>query len=87
MSHSTGTISPLRQRMIDDMTQRRLKPGTQRSHILGVRRLAGYLQRSGVGERGGPAPLSTASGDDRLIGRHDQLHDRRAALFLQGHAR
>jgi integrase len=32
--------------MIDDMTQRRLKPGTQRSHILGVRRLADFLQRS-----------------------------------------
>lgn len=46
MSHSNPTISPLRQRMIDDMTQRRLKPGTQRSHILGVRRLADFLQRS-----------------------------------------
>jgi integrase/recombinase XerD len=46
MSHPTGTLSPLRQRMIDDMKQRRLKPGTQRSHILGVRRLATFLGRS-----------------------------------------
>jgi hypothetical protein len=37
MPHSTRTISPLRQRMIDEMTQRRLKPSTQRSHILGVK--------------------------------------------------
>ena len=54
MSQSTGTISPLRQRMIDDMKQRRLMPATQRSHILGVRRLATFLNRS----------LVTATADD-----------------------
>jgi len=46
MSQPTCTISPLRQRMIDDMTQRRLKPGTQRSHLFGVRKLASFLGRS-----------------------------------------
>ena len=61
MSQSTGTISPLRQRMIDDMKQRRLMPATQRSHILGVRRLATFLDRS----------LLTATADDL---RRFQLH-------------
>ena len=46
MSQSTGTISPLRQRMIDDMTMRRLKPGTQRSHIRAIVKLATFLGRS-----------------------------------------
>jgi hypothetical protein len=46
MSQSTITISPLRQRMIDDMNQRRLKSGTQRSHIRAVRRLDDFLQGS-----------------------------------------
>ena len=32
--------------MIDDMTLRRLKPGTQRSHLFGVRKLASFLGRS-----------------------------------------
>lgn len=61
MSQSTGNISPLRLRMIDDMKQRRLAPGTQRSHILGVRRLATFLERSPV----------TATADDL---RRFQLH-------------
>jgi hypothetical protein len=29
----TETVSPLRQRMIEDMTARKLDPHTQRSHI------------------------------------------------------
>jgi hypothetical protein len=29
----TNTVSPLRQRMIEDMTARKLNPHTQRSHI------------------------------------------------------
>ena len=47
--------------MIDDMKQRRLKPATQRSHILGVRRLATFLGRS---------PATATAEDLRLF----QLH-------------
>ena len=37
MTHSTNSISALRQRMIDDMTMRKLKPKTQIAYIRHVR--------------------------------------------------
>src|ERR1700680_1163747 len=43
---STEAISPLRQRMIEDMTSRKLSAQTQRGHILSCRRFAGFLKRS-----------------------------------------
>jgi len=46
MTHSTQTISPLRQRMIDDMSLRKLKPRTQESHIRAVKRLTRFLKRA-----------------------------------------
>jgi site-specific recombinase XerD len=46
MTQSTQPISPLRQRMIDDMTLRKLSPKTQTGYIRAVRQLAGYLGRS-----------------------------------------
>ncbi len=42
----TDAISPLRQRMIEDMSARKLNPHTQRSHISGCKRFAAYLKRS-----------------------------------------
>jgi len=39
-------ISPLRQRMIDDMIARNLGPHTQRSHIDSCKRFAAFLKRS-----------------------------------------
>jgi site-specific recombinase XerD len=42
----TTTISPLRQRMIEDMTARQLGPHSQRSHIYSCKRLAAFLKRS-----------------------------------------
>src|ERR1700690_105843 len=39
-------ISPLRQRMIEDMNGRNLGPATQRSHIASCKRFAAYLKRS-----------------------------------------
>src|SRR5690242_1701062 len=38
-------LSPLRQRMIEDMSARKLNPHTQRSHI-SSKRFAAYLKRS-----------------------------------------
>ena len=46
MTQSTQTISPLRQRMIDDMRMRNFSPSTQRNYIRYVRDFAAYLQRS-----------------------------------------
>jgi integrase/recombinase XerD len=61
MPHTTKTISPLRQRMIEDMTMRKLTPATQRGYIRAVKRLTRYLGRS----------PDTASADDlRLYQMH-----------------
>jgi Phage integrase, N-terminal SAM-like domain len=43
---STVTISPLRQRMIEDMTARKLCAGTQKGHIQSCKRFAAFLKRS-----------------------------------------
>jgi hypothetical protein len=43
---SIDVVSPLRQRMIEDMTARKLSAGTQRLHISSCKRFAAFLQRS-----------------------------------------
>lgn len=42
----TSSISPLRQRFIDDLTMRRLSPKTQKGYIRAVKKLAKFLGRS-----------------------------------------
>ena len=42
----TNAVSPLRQRMIEDMAARKLNPHTQRSHISSCKRFAAWLKRS-----------------------------------------
>ena len=42
----TDTVSPLRQRMIEDMAARKLNPHSQRSHISSCKRFAAWLKRS-----------------------------------------
>lgn len=46
MTHSTHTISPLRQRMIDDMVLRRLNSGTQTAYLRAVVKFTRFLRRS-----------------------------------------
>jgi len=46
MTQPTQAISPLRQRMIDDMALRKLSPKTQTGYIRAVRQFAGFLGRS-----------------------------------------
>jgi integrase/recombinase XerD len=46
MNSTTQAITPLRQRMIDDMRMRKLSPKTQSHYIRAVRQFAGYLGRS-----------------------------------------
>ena len=43
---STDTVSPLRQRMIEDMNARKLCAGTQRGHISSCKRFAAFVKRS-----------------------------------------
>ena len=84
---SDQPISPLRQRMIDDMTARRFTEDTQRTtleceNVCGVSRpVARY------GDEGGPSPLSTAYGAAADQPRVDQRRHRRAAVFLHRDAR
>ena len=56
-----ATISPLRQRMIEDMSGRQLQPATQKAHIRSCRRFAAFLKR----------PPDTATAEDI---RRFQLH-------------
>jgi hypothetical protein len=43
---STTSVSPLRQRMIEDMRLRNLAPRTQEAYIRGCKKLAAFLRRS-----------------------------------------
>src|SRR6266404_8738099 len=61
MNDSTREISPLRQRMLEDMRLRKLAPHTQASYVRAVRKLEGYLRR----------PPDTATVEDL---RNFQLH-------------
>ena len=58
---STESITPLRQRMIEDMNARKLCAGTQTGHIRSCKRFASFLKRS----------LDTATAEDI---RRFQLH-------------
>jgi integrase/recombinase XerD len=42
----TNSVSPLRQRMLEDMAAGKLNPHTQRGHVSSCRRFAAWLQRS-----------------------------------------
>jgi integrase/recombinase XerD len=46
MTATTHPISPLRQRMINDMRMRQLPPKTQASYVRTMRQFAGFLGRS-----------------------------------------
>jgi site-specific recombinase XerD len=46
MTDSNKSISPLRQRMIEDMTMRKLSPKTQSGYIRAVKKLTRFLGRS-----------------------------------------
>lgn len=46
MTDVTVTVSPLRRRMIDDMSLRNLSPATQRSYLHAVTKFSRYFGRS-----------------------------------------
>jgi integrase/recombinase XerD len=45
MTHTSQGISPLRQRMIDDMRMRKLAPKTQAGYVRVVRQFTAFLGR------------------------------------------
>ena len=60
---SDKPISPLRQRMIEDMTARRFKEKVQKDYVRHVRTFAAFLGRSpDTATKRGTSPLSIASG-------------------------
>ena len=61
MTHNTKHISPLRQRMIEDMTMRKLSPKTQSAYIRAVKNFTRFIKR----------PPDTACAEDL---RQFQLH-------------
>src|SRR5437764_8917832 len=83
----TNTISPLRQRMIEDMAARKLNPNTQRSHIYSCKRFAAWLKRSpryGNARRG--ARISAAPDRDRDEHLQPQSDHDRGAVLVPRHA-
>jgi hypothetical protein len=48
MTDATPAASPLRRRMIDDMSLRNLSPATHRSYIHAVKRFTRFHDRSGI---------------------------------------
>ena len=46
MTDATAAVSPLRRRMIDDMSLRNLSPATQRSYLHAVSKFSRYSGRS-----------------------------------------
>ena len=46
MANATSAVSPLRRRMIDDMSLRNLSPATQRSYLHAVAKFSRYFDRS-----------------------------------------
>ncbi len=46
MTDATAAVSPLRRRMIDDMSLRNLSPATQRSYLHAVSKFSRYAGRS-----------------------------------------
>jgi site-specific recombinase XerD len=46
MDTTTRAVSPLRQRMLEDMRMRKLEPRTQEAYIRAVRKLSVFLKRS-----------------------------------------
>ncbi len=46
MNPSTPGVTPLRQRMLDDMRMRKLEPKTQAGYLRAVRHLAVFLKAS-----------------------------------------
>ena len=88
MDVSTPTVSPLRQRMIEDMRMRKFEPKTQAGYLRAVRKLAKFLGRS----------PDTASAEDlrsfqlhlvdeRHLADHAQRDDHGPEVLLRRHAR
>ena len=88
MTETTERISPLRQRMIDDMRTRKLSPKTQMGYIRAVKRLGGVsgaLARYRGGR--GPATLSVSLGRSWYCAGFADCDPHRPEIFHRGRRR
>jgi hypothetical protein len=79
---SDNPISPLRQRMIDDITARRFSEKLQKAYVRYVRTLTAFLGRSpdtATSEDLRRFRLHMAAADQRRV--HQRRHRRAAVLF------
>ena len=85
MSHKTRPISPLRQRMLEDMALRKLAPKTQSHYIRAVINLTRFLGRSP--DTASPEDLRPISCTWSRPGPpyHAQPYDHGIAGLLPGH--
>ena len=79
---SEKPISPLRRRMIEDMSVRNFVEKTRNDYIRHVRTFTAFLGRPGYCHGGGPSPLSAASNADRRAPAEHQRLGCGAALPL-----
>ena len=88
MDASKQTISPLRQRMVEDMRMRKFGEKTQLDYVRAVRNFTKYLGRSpdsATVEDLRNYPV--ASGRQRHLAGLAQFGDQRAEVLLQRHPR
>ena len=88
MSESNNTVSPLRQRMIDDMTMRKFSAKTQTGYIRIVKNFAEFFGRSPHRADGrGFTPISVAPGQAGHFEHQHQCRHFRTEVFLWHDAR
>ena len=81
LSHPSS--SPLRRRMIEDMTVRNFVEKTRRDYIRHVKNFTAFLGRSpDTADGRGSSPFPAAPGRDRRAAADHQQHGRGAALLL-----
>ena len=79
-------ISPLRRRMIEDMTIRKISPKTQQGYIRTIKNLAAFLGRSPDTASFEDPALSAAFSHERRRHANSQSSCCGVAVLLPGHA-
>jgi hypothetical protein len=83
---TTEAITPLRQRMTEDMDARKLCAGTQRGHICSCKRFAAFLKRSPDTATTEDIRVPIAPGQDRCEHLQPQPHHDGVAVLVPGDA-
>ena len=87
MERPTATVSPLRQRMTDDMRMRKFEPKTQAAYLRAFTKLGTFLKHSpdtatadDFGERAGQRGASVPQARDPDRHRRPRIDDLRPAM-------